>query len=635
MRSKNQFTMWKKTLAVIILLVSFMILSIGVLGCSVMIKEGLFMVDVQAYKQNYLEENMRAWGKEILYTYHMEGREAADSLVEGYSIEYFVLGKEYAWNAEEFVKDAEWYEVYTYNRIPGTRFDFNRLDSYAIIMMVPKVKIYPDYIACISFAVEHMSVIKWLLPMMAITGLVLGTGSLVYLFYGAGWSEREQKQTDGLLGFVPTDLMLIFMAVILILAARNARTVGLLSLYGILYVIAGIFIMLVGMLSLTARIKTGNLWTNSIVYRLGKVLVRIAKLITHTAKGIPLIWKTALITLGIAGAELIVLLVVFRNYVHLWWLERNLLLLWLLEKLFLAIVLFYWMQSLCELKKAGKELAKGNSDYKVDTRLMFGQAKEHGEHLNSISDGVKTAVDERMKSEHLKTELITNVSHDIKTPLTSIINYSDLLCKEETENEKIQEYAEVLHRQAGRLKKLLEDLMEASKASTGNVEVHPEPCDVNVLLTQIMGEFQQRMEEQELELLIKQPEQPMLIMADTRLLWRVMDNLINNICKYSQKGTRVYASVEEAGEQVMITLKNISKYALDIDPDELMERFIRGDRSRHTEGNGLGLNIAKSLTELQGGSLKLTVDGDLFKVLLMFPKQVSSSSKNEKDEKVR
>ena len=519
--------------------------------------------------------------------------------------------------------------------IPGTRFDFNRLDSYAIIMMVPKVKIYPDYIACISFAVEHMSVIKWLLPIMTITGLVLGTGSLVYLFYGAGWSEREQKQTDGLLGFVPTDLMLIFMAAILIWVARNARTVGLLSLYGILSIIAGIFIMLVGMLSLTARIKTGNLWTNSIVYRLGKVLVRIAKLITHTAKGIPLIWKTALITLGIAGAELIVLLVVFRNYVHLWWLERNLLLLWLLEKLFLAIVLFYWMQSLCELKKAGKELAKGNSDYKVDTRLMFGQAKEHGEHLNSISDGVKTAVDERMKSEHLKTELITNVSHDIKTPLTSIINYSDLLCKEETENEKIQEYAEVLHRQAGRLKKLLEDLMEASKASTGNVEVHPEPCDVNVLLTQIMGEFQQRMEEQELELLIKQPEQPMLIMADTRLLWRVMDNLINNICKYSQKGTRVYASVEEAGEQVTITLKNISKYALDIDPDELMERFIRGDRSRHTEGNGLGLNIAKSLTELQGGSLKLTVDGDLFKVLLMFPKQVSSSSKNEKDEKVR
>jgi signal transduction histidine kinase len=167
--------------------------------------------------------------------------------------------------------------------------------------------------------------------------------------------------------------------------------------------------------------------------------------------------------------------------------------------------------------------------------------------------------------------------------------------------------------------------MEASKASTGNVEVNPEACDVGVLLTQVMGEFQQRMEEQELELLIKQPEQPTIILADPRLLWRVMDNLINNICKYSQKGTRVYASVEEKGERVVITLKNISKYALDMEPDELMERFIRGDRSRHTEGNGLGLNIAKSLTELQGGTLKLSVDGDLFKVLLTFPKYEISS----------
>ena len=167
--------------------------------------------------------------------------------------------------------------------------------------------------------------------------------------------------------------------------------------------------------------------------------------------------------------------------------------------------------------------------------------------------------------------------------------------------------------------------MEASKASTGNVEVHLEPCDVNVLLAQVMGEFQQRMEEQELELLIKQPEESVEIFADPRLLWRGMDNLLSNICKYSQKGTRVYASVEEIEEKVIITLKNISKYALDINPDELMERFIRGDRSRHTEGNGLGLNIAKSLTELQGGDLKLFVDGDLFKVLLTFPKQVMTS----------
>ncbi len=636
MKSKNQFAMWKKTLAVILLLCSFVALSIGVLGTSFMIKEGIFMLDAQAYKQHYLEENMSAWGKEILYTYYMEGKQAADRLVEGYSINYMVLEDEYAWQAQDFINkfkgESEWYSVYTYKRTPGSRFDFNRIEAYCVIMMVPKEKVHPDYIACISFLAEYMELLKWLLPVIAVAGLLLGIGSLSYLFCGAGWSAKEQKQTDGVLGFVPTDIMLVFLVAIQIWIIRNAKKMDLLSLQTIVPVVTGILIVIVGVLSLAARIKSGNIWKNSIVYKMGKVparigklLARVAKMLVQTAQGVPLIWKTVLITVGIAVVELVVLLVFFEQYIQNWWLKRNFVALWLLEKLFLAIALFYWMQSLHELKKAGKELAKGNSDYKVDTHSMFGHAKEHGENLNSISEGVKKAVAERMKSEHLKTELITNVSHDIKTPLTSIINYSDLLCKEETENEKIQEYAEVLHRQAGRLKKLVEDLMEASKASTGNIEMRPEACDVGVLMTQVMGEFQQRMEEQELELLIKQPQQPTIILADPRLLWRVLDNLINNICKYSQKGTRVYAIVEESGQQVVITFKNISKYALDMDPDELMERFIRGDRSRHTEGNGLGLNIAKSLTELQGGNLKLAVDGDLFKALLTFPKYEISS----------
>lgn len=637
MRSKNQFSMWKKTLAVIILLFSLLALLIGVLGSTFMIREGLFMLDMQAYKQQYLEENMKDWGKEILYTYHMKGKAAADALVEGYSINYMVLEDEYAWQAQDFINkfkgESEWYSVYTYKRTPGSRFDFNRIEAYCVIMMVPKEKVHPDYIACISFLAEYMELLKWLLPVIAVAGLLLGIGSLAYLFCGAGWSAREQKQTDGVLGFVPTDIMLVFLLAIQIWVIRNSQARELLSLQAIVPLVAGLLIMVVGVISLAARIKTGNVWKNSILYRLGKVpmqitkgLAKVIKLLEQITKRIPLIWKTVLITFLVCVMELTVCLIYYKyRYYQSDFLTLQFFLLWFLEKLFLAIALFYWMQSLCELKKAGKELAKGNSDYKVDTRLMFGQAKEHGEHLNSISEGVKKAVDERMKSEHLKTELITNVSHDIKTPLTSIINYSDLLCKEETENEKIKEYAEVLHRQAGRLKKLVEDLMEASKASTGNVEVHLEPCDVNVLLTQIMGEFQQRMEEEELELVTKQPEETMLILADPRLLWRVMDNLIINICKYSQKGTRVYASVEEAEEKVIITLKNISKYALDMAPDELMERFIRGDRSRHTEGNGLGLNIAKSLTELQGGDLKLSVDGDLFKVLLTFPKHVMTS----------
>jgi len=620
MRNKSQFTMWKKASAVILLLFGLIAVSIGVMGTSFMIRKGIYVLDAQTYMQQYLEENMAVWGKEILYTYYMEGREAADFIVEGCNIEYIVLEKEYAKQARPYIEEAEWYRIYTFERMNGSRFDFNRIDKYAIIMMVPKVKVYPDYIASISFIAKYESLIKWLLPLMSVGGLILVIGSIAYLFCGAGWSAEEQKQTDGALSFVPTDILLVFLVAILIWVGREVKYAELLLLQGIFPLAAGGLIILVGLLSMVARIKSGNLWKNSVLYKARKIPAGLWALLRRVFEGIPLIWKTILITFVVCAAELIVFCIFYRYRYLSHTLSSRFLVLWFLEKLFLCVILFYWMRSLCELKKAGKELAKGNSDYKVDTHGMFGQAKEHGEHLNSISEGVKKAVDERMKSEHLKTELITNVSHDIKTPLTSIINYSDLLCKEETENEKIREYAGVLHRQAGRLKKLVENLMEASKASTGNIEVNPEPCDVGVLLTQSMGEFQQRMEEQELELLIKKPEEPMMILADSRLLWRVMDNLITNICKYSQKGTRVYASVEENGEQVCITLKNISKYALDIEPEELMERFIRGDRSRHTEGNGLGLNIAKSLTELQGGNLKLAVDGDLFKALLTFPK---------------
>jgi signal transduction histidine kinase len=223
-----------------------------------------------------------------------------------------------------------------------------------------------------------------------------------------------------------------------------------------------------------------------------------------------------------------------------------------------------------------------------------------------------------MRSERLKTELITNVSHDIKTPLTSIINYADLISAEETDNPRITEYSQVLLRQSERLKKLLEDLLEASKATTGNLEVDLKPCEVGVLLTQAVGEYQKRMEERHLELRTSQPEEPVRVMADGRHLWRVFDNLLNNICKYAQENSRVYVSVEMREKKVHIIFRNMSKYALDISGEELEERFVRGDRSRHMEGNGLGLSIAKSLTELLNGSMTIVTDGDLFKVMLEF-----------------
>ena len=254
--------------------------------------------------------------------------------------------------------------------------------------------------------------------------------------------------------------------------------------------------------------------------------------------------------------------------------------------------------------------------------------------LTDAADGdtVAESTEERMKSERFKTELITNVSHDIKTPLTSIINYVDLLEKEELHTETAQEYLEVLERQSSRLKKLIEDLIEASKASTGNLPVHLERLEAGIFMTQTVGEFEEKTKAVGLDLVIEKPETPVYIMADSRHFWRVIDNLMNNICKYAQSGTRVYINLEVKEAQVSITFRNTSKYPLNISSDELMERFVRGDASRNTEGSGLGLSIANSLMDLMGGTFRLYVDGDLFKVVLGFAETAEKETKEKIEE---
>ena len=291
---------------------------------------------------------------------------------------------------------------------------------------------------------------------------------------------------------------------------------------------------------------------------------------------------------------------------------------WFVERLVLVALTVYVLLCMKRLLDAGKAISEGDLDYHVDTQRMRGPLKEHGEQLNRITEGMTKAVNERMKSEHFRTELITNVSHDIKTPLTSIINYVDLLEKEEIDNDKAREYLAVLSRQSARLKKLIDDLMEASKASTGNVAVNWERCELNVLLDQCAGEYAEKLKAAQLELVVTKPEEPVVILADGRHMWRVFDNLLSNICKYALAGTRVYLNLEKTQGKAVVTFRNISASQLNISGDELMERFVRGDSSRSTEGSGLGLSIARSLMQLQKGRLDLTVDGDLFKVTLQF-----------------
>ena len=283
----------------------------------------------------------------------------------------------------------------------------------------------------------------------------------------------------------------------------------------------------------------------------------------------------------------------------------------------IPVVILVLLQ-MTKLQEGSKRIATGDLSEPIDTSKMFWEFKKHGENINKVSDGIALAVEDRMKSERFKTELITNVSHDIKTPLTSIINYVDLIKKENIEDETLLEYIEVLDRQSARLKKLIEDLMEASKASTGNLQVNIEECDVEVLLTQLLGEFEERLIANQLEVLVQKPEHSVMVSADGRHMWRVLDNLLNNACKYSLPCSRIYISLEQNENDTVITFKNISKTPLNIPSEELMERFVRGDSSRNTEGSGLGLSIAQSLTELMNGSMKLEIDGDLFKVILKF-----------------
>ena len=380
-----------------------------------------------------------------------------------------------------------------------------------------------------------------------------------------------------------------------------------LALLGVAFLLAALVLGL--WMTLCTRVKAGKWWRHTVTFYVLRfcwaALRALGRGFRKLVYAIPLIWRTVLgccvvstllfaLASGRAGEML------------------------LLTLFMLSIAACLFSAQLRKLQKEGEALAAGDLNAQVDTKWMYWDLKRHGENLNSIGGGMAIAVEKQLKSERLKTELITNVSHDIKTPLTSIINYADLLQHEHTDEQE-KEYLDVLRRQAFRLKKLTEDLVEASKAATGNLPVNAARCSMNELLSQVAGEYGERLAAAELTLVDVLPEKELFCRVDGALLWRVLDNLLSNICKYAQSGTRVYLTLEKSGGDAVVTFKNTSRAALNIPAEELMERFVRGDSARSTEGNGLGLSIARSLTELQGGTMALAIDGDLFKAILRFP----------------
>ena len=370
-------------------------------------------------------------------------------------------------------------------------------------------------------------------------------------------------------------------------------------------------------MTLCARVKLGRWWENTVccwLLRLcrrilrwcWRVLCRAWGALAGFVRGIPLVWRTAV------GCCVIGVLLFALESNH-----ADGLLLALLAVLSVAACLL--SMQLRRLQKGGEALAAGDLTSQVDTSHMYFDLKRHGENLNAISRGMSIAVEQKLKSERLKTELITNVSHDIKTPRTSIVNYVDLLQREHTPEQE-REYLAVLDRQAHKLKKLTVDLVEMSKASTGNIPCHIARRSVRELIDQTVGEYAEKLSAARLEPVVTLPDEELYCLCDGALMWRVLDNLLSNACKYACAGTRLYIAARREGETVAFSFKNISRDALNVDPDELLERFVRGDSSRTTEGSGLGLNIAKSLVELQKGTFSIAIDGDLFKVGFILPR---------------
>ncbi len=470
------------------------------------------------------------------------------------------------------------------------------------------------YFNCMLFG--WLSQNKTLLIAVLAAAVLLGITDFVLLCCMAGHRKGREDIVCNWADRIPFDLYAgaatIAVCLLIIAASDGCFTVAnpVFIIIGCLCILAAAMTALAVILSLATRVKAGQWWRNTVIYCVlhwgVKLLRRAWRLLVRVFRAIPFVWRSGLVTGG-----LLLLLCFFGGMLQAWGLFFFLSLM-----ILAAVVLAAYELRL--LQRGGETLAAGNFEAKVDTAHMFWDFKRHGENLNAVGQGMTIAVEERMKSERLKTELITNVSHDIKTPLTSIINYVDLLQKPHTEEEEAQ-YLEVLARQSARLKKLTEDLVEASKASTGNLPVNLTPVNVAEALDQALAEYQERLAAGTYQVVVSYPDRETAILADGRLFWRVVDNLLNNVCKYAMPGTRVYVGFERAAEWTRIAVKNISSQPLNISAEELIERFVRGDTARSTEGSGLGLNIAKSLTELQNGKLQLTVDGDLFKAELYFP----------------
>ena len=453
----------------------------------------------------------------------------------------------------------------------------------------------------------------------AALALILTAAAVVYLVCVAG-RTREGTINPGILNRMPLDAYLLLacaigytplMGMIDIYASYNSLTflmASVLVLYGIIVGMLGLAVLY----ALSAQVKMGGgyWWRHSV---LGVCALNIIKGVSALFSKMSVIWQWLVVAIAMMAITVLSLAGAI-------WQKWNLLMavLFALCCLSCLAVIGYGSWCFAMIVTGARKMAGGDLDHKIPTQYLRGSFRDCAQQMNALSETTMQAVQSQVRSERMKTELITNVSHDIKTPLTSIINFVDLL-RRPHEEEAGRQYLEVLSRQSLQLKKLIEDLMELSKASSGNLQANITTLNATESVNQALGEFADKLESVHLTSVFHAPEEPVMIAADGRLTWRVLSNLLSNAVKYATPGTRVYVELSKVEDQVFLSIKNVSREELRFSAEELMERFVRGDASRNREGSGLGLNIAKSLMEVQHGTLELILDGDLFKVTLTFP----------------
>ena len=457
----------------------------------------------------------------------------------------------------------------------------------------------------------------------AASALVLGILLMVYLTYREGRVLDEDDEIKYVIqkqDRIPLEIWTALVLVteyflmkngVLILRGYKNGTVN----YAMMPVVLGLIVFVMNEIgiryyfSLIRRIKAKKIWQTTLIYNVSK---RTMDLVIHTIQNGGIVSRTWIPYLIFLMINLILVLLGVGGVIGAFLLDM------------LVGAYLYRMSKQREEIVEGIEIIKnGDSKHRIDTTHLHGGNLKLADSVNSIGVGIRNAVETSMKDEKLKTDLITNVSHDIKTPLTSIITYVDLLKRENIGDTRIQGYIDILDSKSQRLKQLIDDLVEASKISSGNISIQLDTINFAELVRQAIGEFGEKFEASNLQVVTKMPEQPLFIEADSGQLWRVMENLFQNVSKYALHGTRVYIEMEEEGEgydkKHVFSAKNISAKYLEVEAQDLTERFIRGDQSRQTEGSGLGLSIAKNLIEVQGGEFEIQVDGDLFKAIIKFP----------------